>query len=78
MNEHLLKKLAKPLIVVATLIWGSTFFIMKDTLDSVDLQFLLAFRFTVAAEVLALVFWKHWNGMDRSCWWRGTVMGLFM
>lgn len=78
MNENLLKKLAKPLIVVATLIWGSTFFIMKDTLDSVDLQFLLAFRFTVAAAVLALVFWKHWKGMDRSCWWRGAVMGLFL
>ena len=78
MNENLLKKLAKPLIIVATLIWGSTFFIMKDTLDSVDLQFLLAFRFTVAAVVLAVVLWKHWKGMDRSCWWRGAVMGLFL
>ena len=78
MHENLLKKLSKPLIVVATLIWGSTFFIMKDTLDSVDLQFLLAFRFTVAAVVLALVFWKHWKGMDRSCWWRGAVMGVFL
>ena len=78
MNENLLKKLSKPLIVIATLIWGSTFFIMKDTLDSVDLQFLLAFRFTVAAVVLALVFWKHWKGMDRSCWWRGAVMGVFL
>ena len=78
MNEHLLKKLAKPLIIIATLIWGSTFFIMKDTLDSVDLQFLLAFRFTFAALVLAVVFRKHWKGMDRSCWWRGAIMGLFM
>ena len=78
MNEHLLKKLAKPLIVIATLIWGSTFFIMKDTLDSVDLQFLLAFRFTFAAVILAVVFWKRWKGMDRSCWWRGAVMGLLL
>ena len=78
MHENLLKKLSKPLIVIATLIWGSTFFIMKDTLDSVDLQFLLAFRFTVAAVVLALVFWKHWKAMDRSCWWRGAVMGVFL
>lgn len=78
MNENLLKKLAKPLIVIATLIWGSTFFILKDTLDSVDLQFLLAFRFTFAAVILAAVFRKHWKGMDRSCWWRGAVMGLFL
>lgn len=78
MNENLLKKLARPMIVVATLIWGSTFFILKDTLDSVDLQFLLAFRFTVAAVILAAVFRKRWKGMDRSCWWRGAVMGLFL
>ena len=78
MNEAWLKKLSKPLIVIATLIWGSTFFILKDTLDSVDLQFLLAFRFTVAAIILAVVFRKHWKGMDRSCWWRGMIMGLFL
>ena len=78
MNENLLKKLARPMILVATIIWGSTFFILKDTLDSVDLQFLLAFRFTLAAAILALVFWKSWKGMDRSCWWRGAVMGLFL
>ena len=78
LNENLLKKLAKPLIVVATLIWGSTFFIMKDTLDTVDLQFLLAFRFTIAAVVLALVFRKRWKYVDRSYWWRGAVMGLFL
>lgn len=78
MNENLLKKLARPMILVATIIWGSTFFILKDTLDSVELQFLLAFRFTLAAAILALVFWKSWKGMDRSCWWRGAVMGLFL
>lgn len=78
MNEAWLKKISKPLIVIATLVWGSTFFILKDTLDSVDLQFLLAFRFTVAAVILAAVFWKHWKGMDRSCWWRGMIMGLFL
>ena len=49
MSENTLKKLAKPMIVLATLIWGSTFFILKDTLDDVDLMFLLAFRFTLAA-----------------------------
>ena len=78
MNETILKKLAKPLILVATLIWGTTFFIMKDTLDTVNLQFLLAFRFSFAAIVLAGVFWKHWKGIERSYWWRGAIMGLFM
>ena len=78
MSEALLKKAARPLIVVATLIWGSTFFIMKDTLDDVDLMFLLAFRFTFAAVLLALVFGKRWKGIDSSYWWRGGLMGVFL
>ena len=78
MNEVLLKKLARPLIVLATLIWGSTFFIIKDALDSVSLMFLLAFRFTLAAVILALVFRKHWRGTTAACWLRGVVLGLLM
>ena len=78
MDENRIKRLAKPMIVVATLIWGSTFFILKDTLDDVDLMFLLAFRFTLAAGVLALVFWRHWRDVDRSYWWRGGAMGVLL
>lgn len=78
MSETVLKKLAKPMIVCATLIWGTTFFIIKDTLDHVDTMFLLAFRFTLAAALLALVFWKRWKGVDPRCLWQGAVLGLFM
>lgn len=77
MNEALLKKFAKPLLLIATLIWGTTFFIMKDTLDTVSAQFLLAFRFTFAAAVLALVFFRRWKEIDRSYLLRGILMGLF-
>ena len=78
MSENTLKKLAKPMIVLATLIWGSTFFILKDTLNDVDLMFLLAFRFTLAAAILALVFWKRWRVMDLGYLWRGGLMGALM
>lgn len=78
MKEQTLKKLAKPMILLATLIWGSTFFILKDTLDNVDLQFLLAFRFTAASAVLALVFWRRWRNASAAYWWRGAVLGVLM
>ncbi len=78
MSENTLKKLAKPMIVLATIIWGTTFFIMKDTLDHVDTMFLLAFRFTLAAVILALAFWRKWKGADLRCLWQGGVLGLFM
>ena len=78
MNETLLKKLAKPMIVCATLIWGSTFFILKDTLDDVDLMFLLAFRFSAAAAVLALVFRRRWKDMDLRYLRQGAVLGALL
>lgn len=78
MSEAILKKLARPLIVVATIIWGSTFFILKDTLDDVSVYFMLAFRFTVAAVVLALVFWKRWKNFDKSYLLAGGVMGTLL
>lgn len=78
MSEALLKKLARPLIVVATIIWGSTFFILKDTLDDVSVYFMLAFRFTVATVILALVFWKRWKNFDKSYLLAGGVMGTLL
>ena len=78
MSENTLKKLAKPMIVLATIIWGTTFFIMKDTLDHVDTMFLLAFRFSLAAVILALAFWRKWKDLDLRCLWQGGVLGLFM
>lgn len=78
MSEAMLSKLARPFIVLATIIWGSTFFILKDTLNEVNLMFLLAFRFTFAALLLALVFWKRWKQVDGSYWLRGGIMGVFL
>ena len=78
MNEAVMKKLAKPMIVCATMIWGSTYFILKDALDNVDLMFLMALRFSLAAVVLGLIFWNRWKGIDRSYWWRGGLLGAFM
>ncbi len=78
MSEAILKKLARPLIVVATIIWGSTFFILKDTLDDVSVYFMLAFRFTVAAVLLAVVFRKRWKQCDKRYLLDGGIMGTLL
>lgn len=79
MHESVLKKLAQPMIVAATLIWGSTFFILKDTLDDVSVFFMLAFRFTFAAVVLALIFWKKWKGIrGKGYFVAGGIMGTLL
>ncbi len=78
MNETRLAKLARPLIVLATLIWGSTFVIMKNTLETVPTFYLLAFRFTAGAVILGVVFWRKLRLLDRSYLVSGAVMGSFL
>lgn len=78
MNEAVLKKIASPLIILATIIWGSTFVIMKNTLDSVPTFYLLAFRFTTAAVILGVLFWKKWRLMNKGHLIGGVVMGVFL
>lgn len=75
MNEALLKKLAKPMLLAAPIIWGSSFVVMKHSLDSFTPFYLLAFRFTAAALVLALVFWRMWKKMDKGYLLAGLVTG---
>ena len=78
MKDSVMKKLAQPMIVLATVIWGSTFFILKDTLDNVSVPFMLAFRFSIAAVLLALVFWKRWKGIDKRYFISGGIMGTLL
>lgn len=78
MNETLLKKLAKPMLVLAPVIWGSSFVVMKHSLDSFTPFYLLAFRFTAAAVLLGLTCWKSWRLMDRSYLKSGLIIGTFL
>ena len=78
MDEKVLKRLAKPLIILATLIWGTSFVIMKNTLDSVPPFYLLAFRFLLAAIFLALVFMKRLRQLNKQTLIYGCIMGLVL
>lgn len=78
MNEALLQRLAKPLLILATLIWGGSFVVMKHTLDSLPVLTLLAFRFLAACVILSLLFIRRWKAMDRQTLGMGCVMGLLL
>ena len=80
MSEHketsVLARFASPLIVLATIIWGSSFVVMKNSVDVLPTFWLLAIRFTFSALVLAMVFIKRWKVLDRQYLIGGTVMGF--
>lgn len=62
----------------ATLLWGTSFVIMKNTLDSIDPLWLLTIRFFIAAVVLFLVGAKDWKRMSRATLRGGAAMGFVL
>ena len=66
-----MKLLAKPMLFCSALIWGTSFFVMKNALDAVPVFFLLAIRFTAGAILLALVCWRRWKAFTPDYLWRG-------
>lgn len=78
MNEKMMRRLAKPMLFAAAFIWGSPFFIMKDALDALPVQYLLAIRFTAGAVLLGLLCWKKWRIFTPDYLWRGAVIGGFL
>ena len=75
MSPEMMKKLAKPMLFAAALIWGTSFFIMKNALDSLPVYALLAIRFTAGAILLSIVCLKKWKDFTVDYLWRGAVVG---
>lgn len=77
-NTGILARLSPFLIILTTIIWGSSFVVMKNSVDVLPTFWLLAIRFTAAAIVLALIFLPRWKHFTRRCLFGGTLMGLFL
>ena len=57
-------------------IWGTSFVILKTTLDSVGTLWVLAIRFTISTLLLGLFAVKKLRKVDRRCLKGGVMMGL--
>lgn len=74
-NKGLLARLA---LLSATLIWGCSFVIVKNTVDVFPPNILLGIRFSVAAVILALVFLPKLKLIDWGYIWQGSVLGVLL
>lgn len=70
--------LAKCALFGATLIWGISFFIMKNTVDALAQNFLLAIRFSVGCFLLSCVFYKRLKAINRSYLIEGAALGVIL
>lgn len=78
MNDTLKRILPKFALFSAALIWGSSFFIVKNTVDIFPTNFLLAIRFTIGCFLLCVLFPKKLTQLNRTCLWQGIVLGLLI
>lgn len=69
-------RLAPAALVLMAIIWGSTFFVIKDLVGRMDAADLLAVRFTIAALAMGLVLHRQLRMIDRRTWRQGAIMGV--
>lgn len=70
--------LGRAAIIVTTMIWGTSFVVLKNTLNSVPTLYVLAFRFTGAAILLAIIFFKELKKIDKKYLINGIVLGTLL
>lgn len=63
-------------LVTTALLWGTSFVILKTTLESVGTLWILAIRFTLATQLLGLFAAKRLKGLSPRVLRGGSLMGL--
>ena len=78
MKEKQMQKWSSLALFVAAIVWGGTFFIVKNTVDAFPPNLLLAWRFSIAFVLLGLVCFRCWKKFDLGYLWRGALMGALL
>ena len=68
--------LGRAALLLMSIIWGSSFFILKNTLESVSTLYVLAIRFSGAAILLCLFGVRELKKLDRAYLKGGAMMGV--
>lgn len=76
LSEKKIGIISKIMLFTATVIWGSSFFILKNTLDEIPVYFLLGFRFSVSALLLFIIFFKRFKQFNLKYLRSGAITGV--
>lgn len=66
------------LLLITAIIWGAGFIVVKNSLDDITTLYLLAFRFTIGAIGMSLVFFKKFKAITKADIKCGAILGFFM
>jgi len=77
-NSKTTSVLASLGLILTAAIWGFAFVVVKDSLDYVGAVYMIAFRYTIAAVVMSLIFISKWKNFNRKYLYRGALTGAFL
>lgn len=66
------------LLLTATVVWGTSFFILKNTIEQVPAYFVIAIRFLFSGVVLFFIFIKKLKKLDKKTLLQGIIIGVFV
>lgn len=69
---------AKAALFGAALIWGSSFLIVKNSMDAMQPHLLIAIRFTIGCLLLSIIFYKKLKKINKDYMIKGGIIGLFL
>jgi drug/metabolite transporter (DMT)-like permease len=62
----------------ASIIWGSSFLVVKSSMDSMQPHTLLAIRFTIGSLILSTIFHKRLKQITKDYLVSGGIIGVFL
>ncbi|KXZ40390.1 Permease of the drug/metabolite transporter (DMT) superfamily [Alkalithermobacter thermoalcaliphilus JW-YL-7 = DSM 7308] len=65
-------------LLLVTIIWGSTFVLTKNALESLQTYNFLAIRFIIAFAVSSIVFWKNMKTINKNTLKYGFLVGIIL
>ena len=77
-NKNISNALPRLALFAAAIIWGSSFFIVKNTVDVFPPHILLGFRFSIGCILLCIIFFKKLKNINFDYIWKGSLIGLFL
>ena len=70
--------LASAGLLLAATIWGFSFVIVKDSLDYIGAMYMIAYRYSIAAVAMSLIFIKKWKLLNKEYLKQGLFTGSFL
>ncbi len=78
LNAKKLDFIGKLLLLSATLLWGTSFILLKQTIDAVPMHFVIAVRFLISSFLLGLIFIKKIIKLNKKIFIHGMILGLIL